>query len=68
MNAEHTHLNSTLPRHWLNTRKPGSLGLFGLRERAAMLGGEATITSTLGHGTMVEARLPAGSAATSAGA
>jgi PAS domain S-box-containing protein len=49
-------------------RKPGSLGLFGLRERAAMLGGEATITSTLGHGTMVEARLPAGPAAASAGA
>jgi PAS domain S-box-containing protein len=41
-------------------RKPNSLGLFGLRERAALLGGEATIVSTPGHGTMVEARIPLG--------
>jgi len=41
-------------------RKPNSLGLFGLRERAQLLGGEATIVSTPGQGTMVEARLPLG--------
>ena len=34
MNAEHTHLNSTLPLHCLNTRKPGSLAIF----RALQLG------------------------------
>ena len=41
-------------------RKPNSLGLFGLRERAALLGGEATIVSSPGQGTIVEARLPLG--------
>jgi hypothetical protein len=39
-------------------RKPNSLGLFGLRERAQLLGGETTIVSSPGQGTMVEARLP----------
>ncbi|HKP66134.1 MAG TPA: PAS domain S-box protein [Casimicrobiaceae bacterium] len=39
-------------------RKPNSLGLYGLRERAALLGGEATIVSSPGQGTTVEARLP----------
>jgi signal transduction histidine kinase len=39
-------------------RKPNSLGLFGLRERAQLLGGETTIVSSPGRGTMVEARLP----------
>jgi len=39
-------------------RKPNSLGLFGLRERAALLGGQATVVSSPGQGTMVEARLP----------
>lgn len=39
-------------------RKPSSLGLFGLRERAALLGGEATIVSSPSQGTIVEARLP----------
>jgi len=41
-------------------RKPNSLGLFGLRERAQLLGGETTIVSTPGRGTMVEARLALG--------
>jgi signal transduction histidine kinase len=45
-------------------RKPSSLGLFGLRERAQLLGGEATIDSTPGQGTMVEARFPLGDSAT----
>jgi PAS domain S-box-containing protein len=39
-------------------RKPNSFGLFGLRERASQLGGNATITSTPGEGTIVEVRLP----------
>jgi PAS domain S-box-containing protein len=39
-------------------RRPGSLGLFGLRERASLLGGKATITSEPGEGTIVEVRLP----------
>ncbi len=34
------------------------LGIVGMRERAAALGGTLTITSTLGHGTTVEAILP----------
>jgi PAS domain S-box-containing protein len=39
-------------------RKPQSFGLFGLRERASMIGGEVTITSAPGQGTSVEVRLP----------
>lgn len=39
-------------------RKSDSFGLVGLRERAAMLGGTASITSAVGQGTTVEVRLP----------
>jgi PAS domain S-box-containing protein len=39
-------------------RKPDSFGLVGLRERAYLLGGEATIISAPGQGTNVEVRLP----------
>jgi signal transduction histidine kinase len=39
-------------------RKPNSYGLLGLRERAALLGGDATISSTPGEGTQIEIRLP----------
>jgi PAS domain S-box-containing protein len=39
-------------------RKPNSLGLLGLRERAYLLGGEAAITSAPGQGTHIEVRLP----------
>ena len=39
-------------------RKPGSLGLFGLRERASLLSGDATIVSAPGTGTRVQLRLP----------
>ena len=39
-------------------RKPSSFGLFGLRERASLLGGDAAITSAPGAGTTVEVRLP----------
>jgi len=39
-------------------RKPNSFGLVGLRERAYLLGGEATIRSAPGQGTNVEVRLP----------
>ncbi|HEX6137303.1 MAG TPA: PAS domain S-box protein [Casimicrobiaceae bacterium] len=42
----------------LAPRKPQSLGLYGLRERASLLGGEATIASAPGEGTIVEVRLP----------
>jgi len=39
------------------TRRP-SLGLAGMRERAALLGGEVNIQSSPGQGTLVEAILP----------
>ncbi|HYF43993.1 MAG TPA: PAS domain-containing sensor histidine kinase [Ramlibacter sp.] len=39
-------------------RKPHSLGLVGLRERAHLLKGEVRIASTPGQGTRVEARIP----------
>jgi PAS domain S-box-containing protein len=39
-------------------RKPQSLGLVGLRERAHLLRGEVTIHSEPGQGTRVEARIP----------
>jgi len=39
-------------------RKPQSFGLFGLRERASLLGGDATVTSAPGKGTVVEVRIP----------
>ena len=39
-------------------RKPNSFGHIGLRERASLLGGKATITSAPGHGTTIEVRLP----------
>lgn len=35
-----------------------SLGLLGMRERAAMLGGEVRITGTAGKGTTVQVRIP----------
>jgi signal transduction histidine kinase len=41
-----------------NPRKPNSYGLLGLRERASLLGGATSITSTVGEGTHVEVRLP----------
>lgn len=41
-------------------RKPQSLGLLGLRERAQLLGGIATIRSTPGQGTCVEVYIPLG--------
>lgn len=41
-----------------NSRKPNSFGLLGLRERASLLSGEATITSAPGHGTQIVVRLP----------
>lgn len=42
-------------------RKPNSFGLVGLRERAYLLGGNATITSSPGRGTHIEVRLPVSS-------
>jgi PAS domain S-box-containing protein len=39
-------------------RKDGSLGLAGLRERAQLLKGTVSITSTPGQGTRVQARIP----------
>jgi signal transduction histidine kinase len=39
-------------------RKPASFGLLGLRERASLLGGEVSIDSAPGRGTIVEMRLP----------
>ena len=37
-----------------------SLGLIGMRERAALLGGTASVSSAPGGGTTVAVRLPAG--------
>jgi signal transduction histidine kinase len=37
---------------------PRSIGLIGMRERAAMLGGEVLIRGIQGQGTMVTARIP----------
>ncbi|MDB5885249.1 MAG: histidine kinase [Polaromonas sp.] len=39
-------------------RKPQSLGLMGLRERAQLLGGSVAIRSTPGKGTLVEVCIP----------
>ena len=39
-------------------RKAGSFGLIGVRERASLVGGDATVTSAPGKGTSVELRLP----------
>ena len=39
-------------------RRPQSLGLVGLRERATLLRGEVRVDSTPGAGTRVEARIP----------
>lgn len=39
-------------------RKPQSLGLMGLRERAQLLGGSAFIKSAPGKGTRIEVRIP----------
>lgn len=40
------------------TTKPESFGLAGIRERARLLGGTATITSRPGEGTVVEVKVP----------
>lgn len=42
----------------LNTLKTKSFGLLGIRERAAMVGGKAKITSAAGKGTTVRVSLP----------
>lgn len=42
----------------LNTQKAKSFGLLGIRERAAMVGGKAEITSAAGKGTTVRVSLP----------
>ena len=41
-----------------DARKPQSLGLMGLRERAQLLGGSAVISSVRGKGTTVEVSIP----------
>jgi PAS domain S-box-containing protein len=41
-----------------NARKPTSLGLVGLRERAHLLKGTVQIKTSLGCGTVVQARIP----------
>jgi PAS domain S-box-containing protein len=39
-------------------RKPQSFGLFGLRERASLIGAQVTVTSAPSQGTTVELRVP----------
>jgi len=39
-------------------RKPESLGLIGLSERARLLGGELRVVATPGSGARLEARIP----------
>jgi len=39
-------------------RHPTGLGILGMRERAALVGGEVHFTRAPGHGTMVTVRLP----------
>jgi PAS domain S-box-containing protein len=48
-----------------DARKPNSYGLLGLRERASLLDGEASITSAPGEGTCIRIRLPLAQAAAS---
>ena len=43
-----------------DARKLNSFGLLGLRERASMLGGQASVTSSPGKGTRVEVLFPNG--------
>jgi PAS domain S-box-containing protein len=43
-----------------NSSPTGSLGVVGMRERAALLGGSVQITGSPGEGTVVEARVPFG--------
>lgn len=51
-----------------NDAKRGSLGLLGMRERAVFVGGEVTLTSAPGQGTVVTARIPLRPVATAAAA
>ncbi len=44
--------------HVGDPRKPGSLGLAGLRERAYLIDGEITIDSAPGRGTLIEVHIP----------
>jgi signal transduction histidine kinase len=41
-------------------REAAGLGLHGMQERVALLGGSVEIESRPGHGTMIRARIPAG--------
>jgi signal transduction histidine kinase len=44
-------------------RERSGLGLHGMQERVALLGGSVQIESRRGHGTMIRARIPAGTSA-----
>ena len=39
-------------------RKPNSFGLLGLKERAYLLGGDASVSTEPGRGTEIEVRFP----------
>lgn len=39
--------------------RPGGVGLVGMRERAQILGGQFSVTSAPGAGTLIEVRIPA---------
>jgi two-component system NarL family sensor kinase len=45
--------------HAPRTRRPDTHGLLGMRERAKLLGGRLEISSTVGKGTRVTAKVPA---------
>jgi len=47
-----------VPESWIELARTGHLGIVGMTERAASVGGVVDVSSAPGHGTTVEARFP----------
>jgi signal transduction histidine kinase len=47
-----------VPEDWVELTRQGRFGLAGMQERAAAIGGAVAITSEMGKGTRLEARVP----------